>query len=385
MPFTAMLNTSLWGNSLRDWAIAAAIAIGATIGLGLVKRWSLVRLRRLAERTESTADDLVVSVLARTKRIFYVAVGVWLGLRHVVISDTWRHWTRVGLVLVLLWQVGAWLQIGIRQAADSWRSTRGDDAGARTVASATVFVSQLVVWSLMLVGALSTLGFEISALVAGLGVGGVAAALAVQNILGDVFSSLSIYFGRPFDLGDFIVVGAEMGTVEHIGLRTTRLRSLGGEEIVFANGDLTKSRIRNYKRMRERRILFGIGVEYATPLAELERIPQYIRTIVEAREGLRFDRAHFKEYGDYSLNFEIVYYVLSPDYSTYMDHQHAINIGIFREFQARKIQFAFPTRTLLLHPQAPWPSENSGPTDALAPNEAGNSTPQAEDRKRLGK
>lgn len=373
MPFTTLLNTSLWGNSLRDWAIAAAIAIGAMIGLGLVKRWSLVRLRRLSERTASTADDLAVSVLARTKRIFYVAVGVWLGLRHLVLSDTLQHWTRVGLVLVLLWQVGAWLQIGIRQAADSWRSTRGDDAGARTVASATVFVSQLVVWSLMLVAALSTLGFEISALVAGLGVGGVAAALAVQNILGDVFSSLSIYFGRPFDLGDFIVVGAEMGNVEHIGLRTTRLRSLGGEEIVFANGDLTKSRIRNYKRMRERRVLFGIGVEYATPLAELERIPQYIRTIVEAREGLRFDRTHFKEYGDYSLNFEIVYYVLSPDYNTYMDHQHAINVEIFRAFQARGIQFALPTRTLLLHPQAPWPPEKSGPTDALAPNEAGDS------------
>lgn len=355
MQFTTLLNASFWGNSLRDWAIAATIAIGAMLGLGLIKRWSLVRLRHLAERTESTADDLVVSVLARTKRIFYVAVGVWLGLRQLELSETWQQWTRVGLVLVLLLQAGTWLQTGIRQAADSWRSTRGDDAGARTVASATVFVSQLVVWSMMLVGALSTLGFEISALIAGLGVGGVAAALAVQNLLGDVFASLSIYFGRPFDLGDFIVAGAEMGTVEHIGLRTTRLRSLGGEEIVFANGDLTKSRIRNYKRMNERRVLFGFGVEYATPLAELERIPQYVRTIVEAREGLRFDRAHFKEYGDYSLNFEIVYYVLSPDYNTYMDHQHAINVGIFREFQARGIQFAFPTRTLLLHPQAPWP------------------------------
>lgn len=363
MQLTTLLNVSISGNSLLDWATAATIAVGVMIGIGLVKHWVLVHLHRLAERTESSIDDLVVSVLTRTRRVSYVAVGVWLGLRKLALSEAWQHWTRVGLVLVLLLQVGTWLQTGVRQAAGVWRSTRGEDAGAQTVASATIFVSELVVWSMILVGALSTLGFEISALIAGLGVGGVAAALAVQNLLGDVFASLSIYFGRPFDLGDFIVVGSEMGTVEYIGLRTTRLRSLGGEEIVFANGDLTKSRIHNYKRMKERRVLFGVGVEYSTPLAELERIPEYVRTIVQTREGLRFDRAHFKEFGEFSLNFEIVYYVLSSDYNVYMDHQHAINLGLFREFQARGIQFAFPTRTVLLHPQGPWlpgTSESNG-------------------------
>lgn len=350
------LATVVWNNSLFDWGVAAVSGTAAMLGVAIAKRWIVVRLRRISERTKTAIDDLVVTVLARTMRISYGAVGAWVGSRMVHLSDAEQRWVQVGVVLVLLLQLGTWLQAGVHQAADAWRASRGDDPGAQMVASATAFISKLVIATLLIVGTLSTLGFEISALVAGLGVGGVAAALAVQNILGDVFASLSIYFGRPFDLGDFIVVGSEMGSVEQIGLRTTTLRSLGGEEIVFANGDLTKSRIHNYKRMKERRVLFTIGVEYSTPLAELEHIPQYVRALVEARPGLRFDRAHFKEYGDFALNYEIVYYVLSGDYNQYMDHQHAINVGLYREFQARGIQFAFRTRTLLLHPQAPWPS-----------------------------
>jgi small-conductance mechanosensitive channel len=247
--------------------------------------------------------------------------------------------------------------------SSSWTAA-SSDGETRTAASATIFLASLAIWAVLILAGLSTLGFEISALVAGLGVGGVAAALAVQSILGDLFASLSIYFDRPFHIGDFIVVGEEMGTVERIGLRTTRVRSLGGEQIVFANGDLTKSRIRNYKRMDERRVVFAFGVEYGTPLEQLRQVPDIVKSIIEARDGTRFDRAHFKEFGDFALSFEVVYFVLSPDYNAYMDHQQAVNLEVFAQFRERGIQFAFPTQTLLLLPQGRFSVVQEHPTSS---------------------
>jgi small-conductance mechanosensitive channel len=207
-------------------------------------------------------------------------------------------------------------------------------------------VARLAVWSLVLLLALDNLGFNITALLAGMGIGGIAVALAAQNILGDLFASLSIVLDKPFVVGDFIVVGEQLGTVEYIGLKTTRIRSLGGEQIVFSNTDLLGSRIRNYKRMQERRVVFGFGVVYQTPHEKLQTIPGMVREIIGKLDRARFDRAHFKEYGDSSLNFEVVYYVLSADYNVYMDIQQAINLELFRRFQEDGIDFAYPTRTL---------------------------------------
>jgi small-conductance mechanosensitive channel len=173
-------------------------------------------------------------------------------------------------------------------------------------------------------------------------------ALAAQNILGDLFASASIVLDKPFVMGDFVIVDDHLGTVERIGLKTTRIRSLSGEQLVFSNNDLLQSRIRNFKRMYERRVVFSIGVTYQTPHDKLAEIPALLRAAVEAREQVRFDRAHFKEYGDFSLNFEIVYYVLSPDFNIYMDIQQAINLEIHREFERRDIEFAYPTQTIFV-------------------------------------
>jgi small-conductance mechanosensitive channel len=205
-------------------------------------------------------------------------------------------------------------------------------------------------WALVLLVALDNLGVNITALVAGLGVGGVAVALATQNILGDLFASVSILLDKPFVPGDFVVVGDFMGTVEQIGIKTTRVRSLGGEQIVFANNDLLQSRLRNYKRMGERRALFRVGVTYQTPVDKVVAIPEMLRTIVQNQTGTRFDRAHFASYGDFALTFEVVYYVLSPDYNRFMDVQQAINLDVFRTFHGQAIEFAYPTQTLLLQP-----------------------------------
>jgi small-conductance mechanosensitive channel len=194
--------------------------------------------------------------------------------------------------------------------------------------------------------ALDNLGVDITALVAGLGVGGIAVALAVQNVLGDLFASLSITLDRPFVLGDFIIVGDYLGNVERIGVKSTRLRSLGGEQIIVSNADLLNSRVRNYGRMDERRVLFTLGVTYETPRKKLERIPAMVREIIEHQQHARFDRCHFAKYGDFALGFEAVYYVLSPDYNLYMDIQQAINFAIHAAFEDAQIEFAYPTQKL---------------------------------------
>jgi len=342
----AELAHKYWGTQLEDWLVAGAMALAITASCTLFQRLAVLRTRRWAEHTTTRVDDIVVSFIASLRFLFFLALGLWVASEYVALSRGVQRGFRTAVSLLTLIQVGLSLQAGIRTLAQGL--AKDADGEAKTATSATAFIGSLTVWVILIMTGFSVLGFEISALVAGLGVGGVAAALAVQNILGDLFASLSIYFDRPFNLGDFIIVGDEMGTVEKIGLRTTRVRSLGGEQIVFANGDLTKSRLRNYKRMEERRVVFSLGVEYGTKLEQLREIPGLIRSIVEAQPGTRMDRAHFKEYGDFALLFEVVYYVLSPDYNVYMDVQQAINLAVFAAFAERDIQFAFPTQKLLL-------------------------------------
>ena len=205
-----------------------------------------------------------------------------------------------------------------------------------------------MVWGIGITFLLDNLGFKISTVVAGLGIGGIAVALAAQTILGDLFSYFIIFFDRPFEIGDFIIIDSYMGNIEHIGIKTTRIRSLGGELLIFSNSDLTNSRIRNYKKMEKRRVVFSLGVTYQTNSEQLKEIPGIIRTAIETLEGAGFDRAHFASYGDFSLNFEVVYYVMSGDYGKYMDLQQEINLVIKEEFEKRGIEFAYPTQLLFI-------------------------------------
>ncbi|MCA9439269.1 MAG: mechanosensitive ion channel family protein, partial [Candidatus Omnitrophica bacterium] len=188
-------------------------------------------------------------------------------------------------------------------------------------------------------------------------------AFALQSILGDIFCSIAILLDKPFVVGDFIIVQDMLGSVENIGIKTTRLRSLSGEQIVFSNADLLSSRIRNFKRMYERRVLFSFGVVYETDLDNVEAIPGIVREIIESIDKTRFDRAHFKEYGDFALNYEVVYYVLDADYNVYMDIQQEINIRLFREFKERDIHFAYPTRELIVRNSSLTTSMPSAPEE----------------------
>jgi small-conductance mechanosensitive channel len=211
------------------------------------------------------------------------------------------------------------------------------------------FLGRLALWSLVVLLILDNLGVDITALVAGLGIGGIAIGLAVQNILGDLFASLSIVLDKPFVLGDFIIVDDLMGSVESIGIKTTRVRSISGEQLVFSNSDLLDSRIRNYGRLYKRRVVFTLGVTYGTAKDKLEKIPGIVREAIKAQEKAKFDRSHFASYGDFSLNFETVYFVMDSDYNLYMDIQQAINLEVYQRFADEGIEFAFPTQTLFLN------------------------------------
>ena len=210
-------------------------------------------------------------------------------------------------------------------------------------------VLRIAIWALAFVVFLDNLGFKISALIAGLGIGGIAIALAAQAVLGDLFSYFAILFDRPFEVGDFIILDQYLGTIEHIGIKTTRIRSLGGEQVILSNTDLTSSRVRNYKRMGKRRVSFKLGVTYQTPLEKLKVMPGIIEKIIKGVKDTTFDRAHFFSYGDFNLVFEIIYYVMSRDYNKYMDTQQEINFAIKKEFEARGIEFAYPTQTLYIN------------------------------------
>ena len=337
-----------WATALLTAAVLAALLFGARALL-------LGRLQRLSARTTNHVDDLVYAVLARTTGWFLWLLSLSAGLAVLALPPAVEKGLRVATVAGIGLQVGLWLTTLAVGAIRLWSGDdREQSPSLRTTFGALRFLVHLVVWSAVVLHVLANLGVDVTALVAGLGVGGVAVALAVQNILGDLFASLSIVLDQPFTVGDFIIVDDFMGTVEKVGLKTTRLRSLGGEQLIFSNAKLLEARIRNYQRMQERRVVFSVGVTYETPPEQVRAIPGLIREAIEAAPDTRFDRAHFKEYGDSALVMEAVYYVLSADYNRYMDIQQEINFGLMVRFGARDIDFAYPTQTLhLVRPRRP--------------------------------
>ncbi|MCL7744168.1 mechanosensitive ion channel family protein [Guyparkeria hydrothermalis] len=335
--------------NLMDALVAASVALGVFALLLVAQRVLLARWAKFAEHTSNSLDDDLVAVLRRTQWWFLLVVALYLGTLYHDLPPQGDQFVQSVTVLGLLVQAGLWSSTFLVQRLERYRLKRREtDPGSAMTLSAAGFLGRIALWSFVLLLALDNLGINVTALIAGLGVGGIAVALAVQNILGDLFASLSIVLDKPFAEGDFLIIDSLMGNVEHVGLKTTRLRSLSGEQLVFSNSDLLQSRIRNYGRMHERRVVFEIGVTYQTPRAKLEIIPEIMREAVEASEGTRFDRSHFKAYGNFSLNFETVYYVLSADYAQYMDVQQAVNLHIHQRFEEEEIEFAYPTQTVFI-------------------------------------
>ncbi len=345
-----LINYTIFNNTIADWALSLAVALFTLTALYLCKRLILEQLYKLASNNHVHSLELVLRTFKeKTSFVVIAALSLYSGAQFLNLSEQIDGIISNILMFALLLQIGLWLASFSSDWIDEFRRKKMEKNPASVTGMNIVrFVVFLAIWSAIALLFLDNLGFDITALVAGLGIGGVAVALALQNILGDLFASLTIVFDKPFSNGDFLIVGDHMGAVESIGLKTTRIRSLSGEQIVVSNGDLLSSRIRNYGRMYERRVPFTIGVTYDTPRDKLKKIPDIIKNAIEAEEKTRFDRSHFKGYGAYSLDFESVYYVASPDYNIYMDIQQAINFSIHEAFEKEGIEFAFPTQTLFM-------------------------------------
>ncbi|MFA4992255.1 MAG: mechanosensitive ion channel family protein [Candidatus Omnitrophota bacterium] len=341
-----ILEQVFFGNRILDYIVALSTLALSLLFVKVIIRFLVKRLKKLAEKTAVRFDDFLVLILEKVGlpalyiSCFYVSAKILnlpsgadslINTLEMVVITFFA--ARI-VVMLAGWGIDVYLA-----------KKQQDPATARSL-DGMLWAVKILIWALAVIILLDNLGYKVSTLIAGLGIGGIAVAIAAQAVLKDFFSYFSIVFDRPFKIGDFIIIGDFMGTVEYIGIKTTRIRSLGGEQMIFSNTDLTDSRVRNYKLIEKRRVLFRVGVTYQTSLSQLKEIPKIIERIIKDTRDAAFDRAHFFSYGDFSLVFEIVYFVLSPDYNKYMDIQQDINFAIKEEFERRGIEFAYPTQTL---------------------------------------
>jgi len=342
-------NTIYFGNSLINWLIAIAIITVGLILLRLAKSFVLVLIKKWSQKTSNSFDDFVVSLVEKSLIPFLYVMVLFAGLHWLELSPKATSFFSTILLLVSTFFILKSVTAAMQYFILSFLKTREDGDTKQKQVRGILIIAKSLIWIMGIVFLLDNMGYDITTIIAGLGIGGIAIALAAQTILGDLFSYFVILFDRPFEIGDFIIVDDKMGVVENIGIKTTRLRNLAGEQLICSNKDLTDSRIHNYKRMEKRRVVFNLGVTYQTAPELLESIPAMVQKIISGKEGVLFDRAHFSGFGDFSLNFEIVYYILSGDYILFMDQQQAINFEIYRSFERKKISFAYPTQSLFIN------------------------------------
>ena len=345
-----ILEREIFENSLQSWLIAVGLFLGTFLVLLLIRRILKMRLAKFIKKSKSPLDDFLLPLLSQTRWFSILAAGLMVGLFALDLPEDIHTWLVRIIQVIFALQVGFWgtgmISLYIERRVDS--KIQEDNAEDATTLDAMGLIVKIALWSILALIILDNLNVEVSSLVASLGIGGIAVALAAQNILGDLFASLSISLDKPFVIGDFVVVDNFEGDVEDIGLKSTRIRSLSGEELIFSNTDLLNSRIRNYKRLEKRRISFTIGVIYGTPVEKLRKIPVMIENIISPLEHAEFERTHFKTFGDFSLDFSVVYHVLDPAYSSYLDIQQIINLEIYQRFEKEGIEFAYPTQTVML-------------------------------------
>jgi small-conductance mechanosensitive channel len=349
MNLTEWLHYTVGGNSLLTWGSGLAVFIVVWLALGISRRLIRSRLHILAEHSQLMALQIGEQVVRETKGWFLLLMALFAGSSVLQMTPGAESIVERVAVVALLLQMGLWAVTALTNFLTRRRERQlSEDPSEVAAMDVLGFGLRVTVWAAVLLLTLDNLGVNITTLIAGLGVSGIAVALAAQHILGDLFASLSIVLDKPFAVGDFLAIDSFLGSVEKVGVKTTRMRSLSGEQLIFSNNDLLNSRIRNYGRMFERRVVFSVGVTYQTPPEKLKRIPAILREAIDAQDKVRFDRAHFAKYGDFALIFEIVYYVLAPDYNTYMDIHQAVNLIIYERFAEEDIEFAYPTQTLFL-------------------------------------
>ncbi|MDD5108200.1 MAG: mechanosensitive ion channel family protein [Candidatus Omnitrophica bacterium] len=346
-----ILEQVFFGNRILDYIIALLTLALGILFVKVIVRFIIGRLKKFARMTTTTFDDLLAEILERVVLPALFISCFYLSLKTLKMPLVINGVINVlQLVLVTFFATRA-IVMFVSHSLNIYLTKKQEDTTVVRSLSGMLNVMKFLIWAMAVIILLDNLGYKVSTIIAGLGIGGIAVAIAAQALLKDFFSYFSIVFDRPFKLGDFIIIGDFMGTVEYIGIKTTRIRSLGGEQVIFSNTDLTDSRVRNYKLMEKRRILFRLGVTYQTSLGQLKEMPKIIERIIKNTKDVAFDRAHFFSYGDFSLIFEVVYFVLNPDYNKYMDIQQEINFAIKEEFEKRGIEFAYPTQTLFVTKQ----------------------------------
>ncbi|GAA0880838.1 mechanosensitive ion channel family protein [Algoriphagus jejuensis] len=346
------LDKEYFGNTVQAYLIVLG-----TIALGLIlvtafRKLVLKRIRKAVSNTDTTIDDFIVDSIGKFVVPIVYFIIIYAGLKTLVWPERFSTILEVAFVVVMTYYAIRLISSVLIMLLESYiRRQEGGEEKVKQMGG-IILITNVMIWILGLVFMFGNLGYDVTAIIAGMGIGGIAIALAAQNILGDLFNYFVIFFDQPFEVGDFLVIGDKNGVVEKIGIKTTRIHTLSGEQLVFSNSDLTNSRIHNYKKMQRRRIVFGVGVTYETPVEQVRGIPGLLKEIVESQKGVEFDRAHFKSFGDSSLDFEIVYYVNSAEFNAYMDVQQEFNLQIYEKFGERGISIAFPTRTLYVRNEA---------------------------------
>lgn len=346
--YQQLSDTAIWGNTVHNYVLGVSLFIVLVFSFKIFRSIILRRAKALAAKTTTLFDDELVKVFEHIHPSFYNLVALYFGLKYLSFPESADKIINGIFITIVIFQLilsSQELLCYILAKILKLDRERDED---KTAFNGINLVIRIVLWSTGALLLLSNLGFNISSLAASLGIGGIAVALAVQNILGDIFSSFSIYFDKPFVIGDFIIVGTDMGTVKKIGLKTTRIQTLQGEELVISNKELTSARIQNFKKMEKRRVVFALGVTYDTTLEQCKKIPEIVKSIYENVTTADLDRVHFKEFGNFSLNYEIVYYQHSGDFTAYMDTRQEINFQLKEEFEKAGIEFAFPSQTIYL-------------------------------------
>lgn len=342
-----LLSYKLAGNPVKTYMIAVTTFFVSLVIMKLIKGIGLKQIKKISDKTKNNWDDFVVNTIEKNSFYFTLVISLYIAGQVVNFKKDLEN-VFVSIFIIILTLVSVKVIIGLLTFwfEEKYKKSTEDLARASTVKNVVLFLKAFV-WVSAVLFILDNLGFNITTAVAGLGIGGMALALASQAIFADLFSYFVIAFDKPFEVGDYISLGGDLsGTVEHVGIKTTRIRNLYGDVIVASNSDLTGSRVRNFKKMQKRRIAFSIGITYETPLEKVKKVPALIQSAIESQDQVQFDRSHFASFGDFSLNFDTVYYVNDRDYALYMEIQQGINLALAESFEKEGIDFAYPTQQL---------------------------------------
>ena len=342
------LNATFLGTSVIDWLIIVAVITGILIILKILKIVIIRRINKWAQSTTTTWDNFIIEIIERNAVPLLYVCAFYFPVRSVGLPPAILNVLHVAFLIAITFFSLRTISAAFKKFIHSFIRKEQDSDTKEKQAAGLIIIANIIIWMLGTIFLIDNLGYNVTTLIAGLGVGGIAIALAAQAVLGDLFSYFVIFFDRPFEIGDFITIGDEAGVIEYIGIKTTRIRTLSGEQLVCSNTDLTNSRLHNYKRMEKRRVVFTIGVTYQTPPEQLQEIPEMINEIIKSVADVQLDRGHFSKFNDSSLDFEFVYYVLNSDYNFYMECQQSIYFRIVTAFENAGIDFAYPTRTLFI-------------------------------------